>query len=194
MPYRTLFILLLAFVQPVMAQDGSADRSIDREAGRQSGRKSEADPQPQFHPKVRGFDEFYGFLAGAHSFLPVKRPEQIFSTIMRGNEPVKEPRYLTDAIARETVNFIDQHASKPFFAYVPFNAVHTPIEATKKYQDRFPNIKNAKRRDYYAMTSALDDAVGAIVAALNPRCHVRHGPANPSDARSPSTVRHMINI
>ena len=85
---------------------------------------------------------------------------------MRGNEPVKEPRYLTDAIARETVNFIDQHAGKPFFAYVPFNAVHTPIQATKKYQDRFPNVKNAKRRDYYAMTSALDDAVGAIVAAL----------------------------
>ena len=25
--------------------------------------------QPQFHPQVRGFDEFYGFLAGAHSFL-----------------------------------------------------------------------------------------------------------------------------
>lgn len=123
--------------------------------------------QPQFHPQVRGFDEFYGFLAGAHSFLPVKRPEQIFSTIMRGNDPMKEPRYLTDAIARETVNFIGQHADAPFFAYVPFNAVHTPIEATKKYRDRFPTIKNAKRRDYYAMTSALDDAVGAITAALD---------------------------
>ncbi|MEM9644102.1 MAG: sulfatase-like hydrolase/transferase, partial [Planctomycetota bacterium] len=122
--------------------------------------------QPQFHPNARGFDEFYGFLAGAHSFLPVTRPEQVFSTIMRGNEPIKEPQYLTDAIARETVGFIDRNASKPFFAYVPFNAVHTPIEATKKYQDRFPDIDDAKRRDYYAMTSALDDAVGAILAAL----------------------------
>jgi arylsulfatase A-like enzyme len=122
--------------------------------------------QPQFHPQVRGFDEFYGFLAGAHSFLPVKRPEKIFSTIMRGNQALHESEYLTDAIARETVNFINQHANEPLFAYVPFNAVHTPIEATKKYQNRFPNSKNAKRRDYYAMTSALDDAVGAIVAAL----------------------------
>ena len=29
--------------------------------------------QPQFHPLVRGFDEFYGFLAGAHSFFPARR-------------------------------------------------------------------------------------------------------------------------
>ena len=35
-----------------------------------------------------------------------------------------------------------------------------------KYQDRFPNVKNATRRDYYAMTSALDDAVGTIVDAV----------------------------
>jgi arylsulfatase A-like enzyme len=122
--------------------------------------------QPQFHPQTRGFDEFYGFLAGAHSFLPVKRPEKVFSTVMRGNEPLKESEYLTDAIARETVKFISDHSDRPFFAYVPFNAVHTPIEATKKYQDRFADVKDEKRRDYYAMTSALDDAVGAIVDAL----------------------------
>ena len=30
--------------------------------------------QPQFHPQARGFDEFYGFLAGAHSFFLPKRP------------------------------------------------------------------------------------------------------------------------
>lgn len=122
--------------------------------------------QPQFHPQARGFDEFYGFLSGEHSFLPVKEPEKIFSTILRGNAPLKESEYLTDAIAREAVAFIDRHANEPFFAYIPFNAVHTPIEATKKYQDRFPNTSEVKRRDYYAMTSALDDAVGAILNAL----------------------------
>ena len=122
--------------------------------------------QPQFHPLARGFDEFYGFLAGAHSFLPVKREEAVHSTIMRGNEPLKESEYLTDAIAREAVKFIGDHADQPFFAYVPFNAVHTPIEATRKYQDRFPNTRNETRRDYYAMTSALDDGVGSIVAAI----------------------------
>ena len=129
--------------------------------------------QPQFHPQARGFDEFYGFLAGAHSFFPAKTPQPFHSTIMRDTSPLIEPEYLTDAIARETVTFIDANHTKPFFAYVPFNAVHTPIEATEKYQDRFPNESNQTKRDYYAMTSALDDAVGSIVAAID-----KHGLTN----------------
>ena len=80
---------------------------------------------------------FYGFLAGAHSFFPAKTPQPFHSTVMRDTSPLIEPEYLTDAIARETVTFIDANHKKPFFAYVPFNAVHTPIEATEKYQDRF---------------------------------------------------------
>ncbi len=122
--------------------------------------------QPQFHPQARGFDEFYGFLAGAHSFFPAKASQPFHTTIMRDKSPLIESDYLTDAIARETVKFIGANQDKPFFAYVPFNAVHTPIEATKKYQDRFPNELDPTKRDYYAMTSALDDAVGAIVAAI----------------------------
>jgi arylsulfatase A-like enzyme len=123
--------------------------------------------QPHLHPQSRGFDEFYGFLGGAHSFFAAKGEEPVHSTILRGNTPLTESEYLTDAIARETVNFIDTNHQRPFFAYVPFNAVHTPIEATKKYQDRFPGESDPTRRDYYAMTSALDDAVGAIVGAID---------------------------
>lgn len=123
--------------------------------------------QSQFHPQARGFDEFYGFLAGAHSFFPSKGPQPFHRTVMRDKTPLIEPEYLTDAIARETVNFIGANQDKPFFAYVPFNAVHTPIEATKKYQDRFPDETDQTKRDYYAMTSALDDAVGSIVAAID---------------------------
>ncbi len=123
--------------------------------------------QPQFHPQARGFDEFYGFLAGAHSFFPAKASQPFHSTIMRDKSLLIEPEYLTDAIARETVDFIGVNQDKPFFAYVPFNAVHTPIEATKKYQDRFPDETDQTKRDYYAMTSALDDAVGSIVAAID---------------------------
>jgi len=122
--------------------------------------------QPHFHPQARGFDDFYGFLAGAHSFFSARSEEPVYSTIMRGHDPLIEPDYLTDAIAREAVRFIDTHREHPFFAYVPFNAVHTPIQATKRYQDRFPNEPDVKRRDYYAMTSALDDAVGDIVGVI----------------------------
>lgn len=123
--------------------------------------------RPHFHPQSRGFDQFYGFLAGAHSFFPPAAEEPEYGTVMRGREPLIEPEYLTDAIARETVKFIQENHDHPLFAYVPFNAVHTPIQATKKYQARFPNEADPKRRDYYAMTSALDDAVGAIVQAVD---------------------------
>jgi arylsulfatase A-like enzyme len=122
--------------------------------------------QPQFHPQVRGFDEFYGFLSGKHSYFPATKAEPIHSTIMRGNEPLVEPEYLTDAIARETARFINQQAQDPFFVYVPFNAVHTPIQAIETYQSRFRDIEPATRRDYYAMTNALDDAIGVIVDAV----------------------------
>ena len=120
-----------------------------------------------FHPQQRGFDEFFGFLAGAHSFFPAELDEPAFSSVMRGREPLIEPEYLTDALARETVAFIKSHAGKPFFAYVPFNAVHTPIEAAEKYLRRFPDVTNRQQRTYNAMTSALDDAVGRIVRALD---------------------------
>jgi arylsulfatase A-like enzyme len=119
-----------------------------------------------FHPLNRGFDEFYGFLAGAHSFFQVKKEQPGYQTIMRGHAPLSEPEYLTDAIAREAVDFINRKKDVPFFAYVPFNAVHTPFEATPKYQKRFPNEKDEKQRDYNAMTSALDEAAGSNVTPL----------------------------
>ena len=64
------------------------------------------------------------------------------------------------------MNFIKAHRDAPFFVYVPFNAVHTPLQATGKYLKRFPHESNARQQTYNAMTSALDDAVGAIVQAL----------------------------
>lgn len=119
-----------------------------------------------FHPLQRGFDEFFGFLAGAHSFFPVQRTEPVYATVMRGRAPLSEPEYLTDAFARETVNFIKAHREEPFFVYVPFNAVHTPLQASDDYLKRFPSETNPRQQAYNAMTSALDDAVGDIVQAL----------------------------
>jgi hypothetical protein len=35
------------------------------------------------------------------------------------------------------VAFIEKHRDKPFFLYLPFNAVHAPLEAIEKYLQRF---------------------------------------------------------
>jgi arylsulfatase A-like enzyme len=120
---------------------------------------------PQFHPTRRGFDEFYGFLGGAHSYLPGSR-QMNDGTIQRGTTPVEEKEYLTDAITREAVAFIDRHKGGPFFVYLPYNAVHVPMEAEPKYLDRFKQIKDDLRRTHAAMLAAMDDGIGRVLTKL----------------------------
>lgn len=116
-------------------------------------------------PTRRGFDEFFGFLSGAHSYTKLNTDGQ--RSIFRNHEPVTEKDYLTDAFSREAVAFIDRHQRQPFFLYLAFNAVHLPLEeAPQKYMDRFPHIEDPKRRRCLAMLAAMDDAVGAVLAKL----------------------------
>ncbi|MSU80745.1 MAG: sulfatase [Gemmataceae bacterium] len=112
-------------------------------------------------PTERGFQDYFGFLGGAHAYFPGKGKD-----IYRGTKAVDEKEYLTDAIARESLAFIDKNAAKPFFLYMAFNAVHTPMQATDKYLNRFPNIKDKERKTYAAMLSAMDDAIGQVMAKL----------------------------
>lgn len=117
--------------------------------------------EPQFHPQRRGFDDFFGFLGGAHSYLPVENPP-----ILRGSERVDEQEYLTDAFGREAVAWIDAHRKQPFFLYLAFNAVHTPMQATDDRLQKFASIKDEKRRMYAAMMTAMDDNIGKVMAKL----------------------------
>jgi hypothetical protein len=79
-----------------------------------------------------------------------------------------ESEYLTDAFARESVEFIEQNrkSEKPFFLFFSFNAVHLPLEATQRYESRFPDIKDKKRKTYAGMLSALDDAIGRVMTKV----------------------------
>jgi arylsulfatase A-like enzyme len=81
--------------------------------------------------------------------------------------PVKDENfYTTDAYAARAADWVGKQAGKPFFLYLPFNAQHAPLQATKKYLDRFPTIGDEKRRTFAAMMSAMDDAVGAVLAKV----------------------------
>jgi arylsulfatase A-like enzyme len=114
---------------------------------------------PEMHPQQRGFDEFFGFLGGAHSYFQS-------AGILRGNEPVKELDYTTDAFGREAVAFIERHKSQPWFLYLAFNAVHTPLDATDERLAKFSNIAGGQRRKYAAMMLAMDEAIGRVRAKL----------------------------
>jgi arylsulfatase A-like enzyme len=115
-----------------------------------------------FRPLRRGFDEFFGFLGGSHSYFPGEG-----APMYRGEEPIEENEYLTDAIARESVAFLDRQTGEvPFFLCVTFNAVHTPMQADDARLKKFAIIGDQKRRTYAAMMSAMDDAIGAIESKL----------------------------
>ncbi|ADB16003.1 sulfatase [Pirellula staleyi DSM 6068] len=118
------------------------------------------------HPLSRGFDEFFGFLGGARTYFATPGNASAGTKLLRGREVVDEKEYLTDAFAREAVAYIDRSKASPFFLYLTFNAVHTPMEASQKYLDRFTAVSDPKRQKYCAMMSAMDDAVGQVVAKL----------------------------
>jgi arylsulfatase A-like enzyme len=111
------------------------------------------------HPQKRGFDEFFGFLGGAHDYFKS-------AGILRGTEPVTELDYTTDAFGREVMSFIERHNGHPWFCYLAFNAVHTPMEATDDRLAKFPNETNKPRRTYDGMMLALDEVVGRVRAKL----------------------------
>jgi arylsulfatase A-like enzyme len=115
----------------------------------------------EYRPPQRGFDEFFGFLNSAHSYRHGPK-----SKIFRGNEHVEEPEYLTDAFAREAVDFVRRHQTRPFFLYLAFNAVHLPLEATPSTLAEFAAIPDERHRTYAAMAWAMDQAVGRVLEAL----------------------------
>ena len=126
--------------------------------------------EAKFHPQRRGFDEFFGFLGGAHSYLqnPANR-----NAIMRGTEPIKEVTYTTDMFGDEAVLFIERNKNRPWFLYLAFNADHAPMEATDKYLARVEHIQDPLRRTFAAMHTALDDNIGKVLATLR-----KHGLEN----------------
>lgn len=123
--------------------------------------KSHLGYAPEYHPLARGFDSFYGFLGASHGYLEAGHGlERIF----RDREPAGHPGYLTDAIAREAVDFITRNRDRPWFVYLPFNAVHAPLEVLRSHEKRYASsIADPRRRRFAALLSALDDAVGQVL-------------------------------
>lgn len=121
-----------------------------------------------YHPTKRGFDEFFGFRGGDRSYFEYPNVSKVAKDkrLERGFGNYVEPeRYLTDKLGEEAVDFIERNQDKPFFAFVSFNAVHTPMEAEEKDMNKFPQLFG-KRQQVAGMTLALDRACGLILDKL----------------------------
>ena len=125
------------------------------------------------HPQLRGFDDFFGFLVGAHNYALRKEAEPKFASTMsknliyRGREVQKIDGFATEVFTDEAISFMKRSKEKPWFLYLAYNAVHTPLEISAKLKDRVPaNVKDPARRGYLALLIGLDDAVGRIMDYL----------------------------
>ena len=105
-------------------------------------------------PRQRGFDRFFGTIAGAGSFYTPQ-------TLTLDNAPITEfPRdfYYTTAIGEHGAQFIREHGAdendQPFFLYVPFTAPHWPLHALekdiKKYRGKYLKGWDAIRAERHA--------------------------------------------
>jgi len=86
--------------------------------------------------------------------------------LLRSSQSVDEKTNLTDAFTREACDFIGRHRSQPFFLYLAYNAVHSPMQGTDEYMKKFLHIEDIQRRIFAAMLAHLDDSVGKVLAEL----------------------------
>lgn len=113
---------------------------------------------PSDHPNNRGFDEFYGFLGGGRSYFPISEPSQHHMLQQNGERVVFEG-YLTDVLGERSVSFVEENKNRPFFMYLAYNAVHTPMEAKAEDLEKY---KDHPRQVLAAMTWSLDENIGKL--------------------------------
>lgn len=121
--------------------------------------------EPEYLPMRRGFTRQYGHYNGALDYFTHER-EGGFD--WHSDDKVnRDEGYSTTLLGQHAAQFVaDNAGKKPFFLYVPFNAVHAPYQPPKGGTDAYPNLKGV-RQQYAAMLTAVDDAIGEIVGAVD---------------------------
>jgi arylsulfatase A-like enzyme len=120
---------------------------------------------PEYLPTRRGFDVQYGHYNGAIDYFTHERDGGF--DWHRQDKVNRDEGYSTQLLAREAVSFIQASTAKkkPFFLYVPFNAVHGPYQVPEKYTKAYEGTLKGQRLKYAGMLAAMDEAIGAIVSA-----------------------------
>jgi arylsulfatase A-like enzyme len=121
--------------------------------------------QAAYLPTQRGFDHQYGHYNGALDYFTHIRDGGF--DWHKDDKVNHDTGYSTELIGKEASRLIrERDKSKPLFLYVPFNGVHTPHQVPDRYLALYPKL-TGERKIYAAMTTAVDDAVGEIIKAVD---------------------------
>jgi len=116
-------------------------------------------------PRTQGFDKNVAGTKAGH-------PKTYFSPYKNPNLPDgPEGEYLTDRITTEAINFITTNKDKPFFLYLPFFTIHTPLQGkedlVEKYKKKEKIDGQGRNPNYAAMVETMDASVGRILTILD---------------------------
>ena len=128
--------------------------------------------QYPYHPRGRGFGEYYGFCSGHWG-------DYFDAPLEHNGQLVQGEGYIADDFTNHALKFIAENRARPFFCYVPFNTPHFPAQAPDEFFAPFANAdlklraRNPKQEDIaetrgsLAMTANLDWNVGRILKRLD---------------------------
>ena len=136
-----------------------------------------------FIPTNHGFDESLWIETGS-LFLPEDDPDVVNAKLpfdpidkfLWANLPYavqfndsgrfNPDGHLTDYFTNEAVKVIEKNKNQPFFLYMAYWAVHTPLQALKSDYDQLSYIEDHAERVQAAMVMTVDRGVGKIRKAL----------------------------
>ncbi len=123
-----------------------------------------------YTPLGRGFESYFGYLGGGEDYLTHKTAGYVDLTANRTAVLSAGGVYSTELFADQAIARIRDHSAsgdvRPFFLYLAFQAVHSPLQAPQDWIDRYGWLRDGNRRVLAAMTSAMDEQLGRLVSAL----------------------------
>jgi arylsulfatase A-like enzyme len=125
----------------------------------------------EYLPVSRGFDHSFGSVANLDQDRKTKKSTSNYYEADRiiTSPGLQSDEYLISSplYAKKACEFIDQHHSKPFFLYLPFNAAHAPAVSSDHWKEKMTALGVPKELLHKAaQMGEMDEAIGTVLTKL----------------------------
>ena len=128
-----------------------------------------------YQPDKRGFDEVFihggGGIGQTYPGSCGDAPHNMYANpaLMHNGKFVKTEGYCTDIFFGHAIEWMDEKLDKgiPFFAYIPLNAAHGPLQCPDGYEEHWTGKVAPDVAKFYGMIENIDDNFGRMLAKLD---------------------------
>ena len=96
-------------------------------------------------------------------------PKSYFAPYVRPELEAPKGEYLTDRLTEEAIGFVRENRERPFFLYLPYYAVHTPIQSKSAFEEKYIEKGAAgcqSNAAYAGMVDNLDRCIGLLMEEI----------------------------